>query len=88
MFRTSALVDHQLGADDNCSVVGPFSPRQEEDNNKRDDGNNASTRSSDSCLVDRLGKGVEPRESRFGRHLDQGLVLDQASLSRQRNWYL
>lgn len=68
--HTSSLVNNQLRVDDNASVVGPFSPRQEQHHNQGDDGDNTTAGGSDTCLIDRLREGIKPRESRLGGHRD------------------
>jgi hypothetical protein len=67
-MRTSALVHDQLGMYDNPAVVGPFSPRQKEDNNDGDDRHNTAASRANTGFVDGFCEGVEPCESRLGWH--------------------
>ena len=73
-LSTSAFVDNQLGVYRRPPVVGPFSPRQEQHHDQRDDGDDASRGGSDARILDGLGEGIEPREAGLGRHCVVGWV--------------
>lgn len=71
MFEhTSALVDDKFGVDDYPSIIGPLPPGKVEYDNQGYDSNYSTGGSLNSRILDGLGEGVEPRESRFRRHID------------------
>lgn len=58
-------------------VVGPFSPRQPEQDEQRNDRHNAARRGPDPRILDRLGEGIEPGKPGFSRHRDRLCALLQ-----------
>jgi hypothetical protein len=75
--RTSSLVHHEFRVDDYPAVVCPLSPREPEDDQQGDDGDDTTRRRPYPRILDRLGEGIQPRESRLGRHI-WGLLLSQS----------
>lgn len=69
-WRTSALVDDELGVDDDATVVVPFSPGEPKDDNEGDDGDDSARGGADAGILNGFGEGIEPRESRLGRHVE------------------
>lgn len=74
-MRTSSLVNHQLGVYHHLPVVSPFSPREEQHNKQRDNGDDASGCCPDPGIFDCFCKSVELGESRFPGHLGSSAGL-------------
>lgn len=78
MCHTSSLINHQLRVYYHLPVVSPFSPREEQDDKQRDDGDDAAGCCPDSRIFDCFCESVELGESRFPGHLGSssaGLVM-------------
>ena len=81
--RTSALINHQLRVYQHLPVFRPFPPREEQHHDQRDDSDNAAGRCPDPRILDRLGEGIEPRESRFRRHVCRPKTLPTLAATPQ-----
>jgi hypothetical protein len=78
--RTSPLVDHQLRPHDDPSVIRPLAPRQPEDDQQTCYRHDSTRRRPYTRILDRLCKGVQAREARFGRHSCSTASLQEGKL--------
>lgn len=58
----------------NPAVFYPFSPHEVDDEQERSDGDHAARCRPYTCVLDCLGKRIEPSEARFGRHAESRTV--------------
>ena len=65
---TSTLINDQLRMNLDSSIVAPFSPDQVKNYQQGYNRHYPSRCRAYSCILDRFGKGVETRKSRFRRH--------------------
>lgn len=84
-IHTSGLVHHQFRMHHHTPEVHPFSPHQIQNHQQRRNRDNPPGRGAHPSILHRFGKGVQPRETRLGRHFLVSRAVKQQQISPDQN---